>query len=128
MRILTFPDGYGERAESLPLLLPPVSRPPYFSHPFPPVRYIMRERETDDVYISVCMCLRRTSMGGIWGGFFVRIAVSLQAVYTSLESSTEPCMATAEFHQLNTYTGDQASHYCWWDACVHGCVQGQKRP
>lgn len=76
MRILTFPDGYGDRAESLPLLLPPVSLPPYFSHPFPPVRYIMRERETDDVYISVCMCLRRTSMGGIWG-FSQRESVNL---------------------------------------------------
>lgn len=76
MRILTFPDGYGDRAESLPLLLPPVCRPPYFSHPFPPVRYIMRERETDDVYISVYMCLRRTSMGGIWG-FSQRESVNL---------------------------------------------------
>lgn len=132
MRILTFPDGYGDRAESLPLLLPPVSLPPYFSHPFPPVRYIMRERETDDVYISVCVCLRRTSMGGIWG-FSQRESVNLCVLLFLcrlfiLESSTEPCMATAEFHQLNTYTGDQASHYCWWDACVHGCVQGQKRP
>lgn len=87
-RILTFPDGYGDSTEFTSASSSCCNLPSSLFSPHPPLCAVRGQSETDDVCVCVC----------VFGEVCVHCSVSLQAVYTSLEFSTAPCMATVVSH------------------------------
>lgn len=136
-RILTFPDGYGDSKESFTssCCISPSSFLSPFS-PHPPLCAVRGQERDRRCVCFVCiwrggMCVFYTMWECVCVCVCVCRDVSLQAVYTSLEFSTDPRMASVVSHQPHTHAHihkrPNISLLLVGYVCVHGCVQGRER-